>query len=107
MTIGPGGKYLYVANFGGGTVTGFSIDAAGAPHVLGGASGTTAVDTGPASVIVEGSAERYVYTANFIGNSVSSLYLDPNTGNTHTGERTPFPGVAKATAVVSVKHHTI
>ena len=65
---------------------------------------TTATDPGPAAITVEDSIGRYIYTANFIGNSVSSLYLDPNAGTTHPGQNTPFPGTAKATAVATVKH---
>jgi 6-phosphogluconolactonase (cycloisomerase 2 family) len=107
LTIDPAGKYLYVANYGSGTVGGYAIGQAGAPQALTQSSGTSAVDSGPASVIVESSLERYVYTANFIGNSVSSLFLDPNAGTTHLGQSSPFHGAVKATAVVSVKHHTI
>ena len=65
---------------------------------------TTGTDPGPAAIIVEDSIGRYVYTANFIGNSVSSLYLDPNAGTTQTGQNSPFPGVSKPTAIATVKH---
>jgi 6-phosphogluconolactonase len=107
ITIDSAGKYLYVANYGAGTVGGFSVDQTGSPHPLGGASGSSAVDSGPASVLIEDSSKKYVYTANFVAGSVSSLFLDPGTGNTHPGENTPFRGVAKATAVASVKHNSI
>ena len=107
ITIDSAGKYLYVANYGAGTVGGFLLDQAGTPHPLREASGTSAVDSGPASVMIEDSSKKYVYTANFVAGSVSSLFLDPNTGNTHPGQDTPFHGVAKATAVASVKHNSI
>jgi 6-phosphogluconolactonase len=105
ITVDPRGKYIYVSNYGSGTVSGFALDATtGAPSGLAGTSNTTGTDPGPAAVIVEDSIGRYVYTSNFIGNSVSSLYLDPNAGTTHTGQNSPFPGVAKATAIATVKH---
>jgi 6-phosphogluconolactonase len=106
VAIAPGNKYIYVANYGANTVSGFSIGQGGTPTALPGTSNISAVDAGPASVLIENS-DRYVYTANFIAGTVSSLYLDPNAGTFHPGQRTPFPGVAKATAVASVKHHTI
>jgi 6-phosphogluconolactonase (cycloisomerase 2 family) len=105
VTIDPRGKYIYVSNYGSGTVSGYALDATtGAPSGLAGTSNTTGTDPGPAGVIVEDSIGRYVYTSNFIGNSISSLYLDPNAGTTHTGQNSPFPGVAKATAIATVKH---
>jgi 6-phosphogluconolactonase (cycloisomerase 2 family) len=105
ITIDPRGKYIYVSNYGANDVSGFALNATtGEPSGLAGTSNTTAVDPGPAAVIVENSIGRYVYTANFIGGSVSSLYLDPNAGTTHPGQNTPFPGVSKATAITSVKH---
>jgi 6-phosphogluconolactonase len=110
VTVDPRGRYIYVSNYGANTVSGFGIDqTSGQPSALAGTSSTSAVDPGPASVLVENSIGRYVYTANFIGGTVSSLYLDPNAGTTHGGQNTPFPGVAQATALASVKHgdHTI
>jgi 6-phosphogluconolactonase (cycloisomerase 2 family) len=105
ITVDPRGAYIYVTNYGDGTVSGYALNAQnGQPSGLAGTSNSTATDPGPAAVIVENSIGRYVYTANFIGNSVSSLYLDPNAGTTHPGQNTPFVGTAKATAVTAVKH---
>jgi 6-phosphogluconolactonase len=106
VTIDRDGKYIYVANYGSNTVSGFSIGSGGAPTPLSGNSSISAVDAGPAWVLVE-NTDRYMYTANFIAGSVSSLFLDPNAGTIHPGQSTPFPGVAKATAVASVKHPTV
>jgi 6-phosphogluconolactonase (cycloisomerase 2 family) len=105
ITIDPRGKFIYVTNYGAGTLSGYALNATtGQPAGLSGTSNTTATDPGPVAVEVEDSIGRYIYTANFIGNSVSSLYLDPNAGTTTPGQNTPFPGTAKATAVASVKH---
>jgi 6-phosphogluconolactonase len=105
ITVDPRGAYIYVTNYGDGTVSGYALNAQnGQPSGLAGTSNSTATDPGPAAVIVENSIGRYVYTANFIGNSVSSLFLDPNAGTTHPGQNTPFVGTAKATAVTAVKH---
>jgi 6-phosphogluconolactonase (cycloisomerase 2 family) len=105
LTVDPRGQFIYVSNYGAGTVSGYALNStSGAPSGLAGTSSTTGTDPGPAAIIVEDSIGRYIYTANFIGNSISSLYLDPNAGTTHTGQNSPFPGVAKPTAVASVKH---
>ena len=105
ITVDPRGKYIYVANYSDNTVSGYALNAqTGEPSTLAGTSSSTATDPGPASVTVEDSIGRYVYTANFIGNSVSSLVLDPNAGTTTPGQNSPFVGTAKATAITSVKH---
>jgi 6-phosphogluconolactonase len=105
ITVDPRGQYIYVANYGDGTVSGYALNAQnGQPSGLAGTSNSSATDPGPAAVIVENSIGRYIYTANFIGNTVSSLYLDPNAGTTRQGQNTPFVGPSKATAVTSVKH---
>jgi 6-phosphogluconolactonase len=105
ITVDPTGKYIYVANYLDGTAGGYALNATtGVPSALAGTSSTSATDPGPAAITVENSVGRYIYTANFIGNSVSGLYLDPNAGTTHIVQNSPFPGAAKATAVATVKH---
>jgi 6-phosphogluconolactonase len=105
ITVDPRGKYIYVSNYLDGTVSGYALNATtGIPSGLAGTSSSTGTDPGPAAIAVENSIGRYVYTANFIGNSVSGLYLDPNAGTTQIVQNSPFPGAAKATAVATVKH---
>jgi 6-phosphogluconolactonase (cycloisomerase 2 family) len=105
ITVDPRGKYIYVANYLDGSVSGFALNATtGVPSGLAGTSNSAATDPGPAAIAVEDSIGRYIYTANFIGNSVSGLYLDPNAGTTNIVQNSPFPGAAKATAVTTVKH---
>ncbi|MFL6426871.1 MAG: lactonase family protein [Acidobacteriaceae bacterium] len=105
VTVDPRGKYIYVSNYLDGTVSGYALNATtGIPSALAGTSSSSATDPGPAAIAVENSIGRYVYTANFIGNSVSGLYLDPNAGTTNIVQNSPFPGAAKATAVATVKH---
>jgi 6-phosphogluconolactonase (cycloisomerase 2 family) len=105
ITVDPRGKYIYVANYLDGTVSGFALNATtGVPSALAGTSSSSATDPGPAAIAVEASIGRYIYTSNFVGNSVSGLYLDPNAGTTQIVQNSPFPGTAKATAVTTVKH---
>lgn len=104
ITIDPRGKYIFVTNYGSGTVSGYALNAVtGVPSGLAG-SGSAATDVGPAGVSIENSIGRYIYTANFVGNSTSGLFLDPNAGTTTQVQNSPFPGAAKATAITSVKH---
>jgi 6-phosphogluconolactonase len=105
ITVDPRGLYIYASNYGAGTVSGFALNATtGVPSALAGTSSTSATDPGPAAITIENSIGRYIYTANFVGNSVSGLYFDPNAGTTQIVQNSPFPGTAKATAVTTVKH---
>jgi 6-phosphogluconolactonase len=105
VTVDPRGKFIYVANYLDGTVSGYALNqTTGVPSALAGVSSSTATDPGPAAIAVENSIGRYIYTSNFIGNSVSGLYFDPNAGTTNIVQNSPFPGAAKATAVATVKH---
>ena len=105
VTVDPRGKFIYASNYLDGTVSGYALNATtGIPSALAGTSSTSATDPGPAAITVENSIGRYIYTANFVGNSVSGLYFDPNAGTTAIVQNSPFPGVAKATAVATVKH---
>jgi 6-phosphogluconolactonase len=105
VVVDPRGKFIYVSNYLDGTVSGYALNGTtGIPSALAGASSTSATDPGPAAITIEDSIGRYIYTANFVGNSVSGLYFDPNAGTTAIVQNSPFPGVAKATAVTTVKH---
>jgi 6-phosphogluconolactonase len=105
LTIDPRGRYIYVSNYGDGDVSGYAINGTtGIPSGLAGTSSNTLTDPGPGAIVAEHSIGRYVYTANFIGNSVSTLYVDPNAGTTRVGQNSPFPGVAKASAIATIKH---
>ena len=105
ISVDPRGKYIYASNYGAGTISGFALNqTTGVPSALAGASSTSATDPGPAAITIENSIGRYIYTANFVGNSVSGLFFDPNAGTTQIVQNSPFPGTAKATAVTTVKH---
>ena len=100
-----GNDNLVVSGTAAGTVSGYALNATtGVPSSLAGSSSTSATDPGPAAISIENSIGRYIYTANFVGNSVSGLYFDPNAGTTQIVQNSPFPGTTKATAVATVKH---
>ena len=107
LVIDPRGKYIYVSNSLSSTVTGFQLDlATGTPstvvNVTG--SGTNATDTQPVAITMEPSEGRYVYTSNFLGNSVSGFRIDPNNGTMTDTLATPYPSGAKPAAIASVPH---
>jgi 6-phosphogluconolactonase (cycloisomerase 2 family) len=107
LAIDPRGKYIYVSNALDSSVTAYAIDlSTGTPStaVNPTGSGTNTTDTQPVSIVIDPALGRFVYTANYLGNSVSGFRLDPNTGALTTTQATPYPTGAKPTAVIAVPH---
>jgi 6-phosphogluconolactonase len=103
ITIDFTGQYIYVTNFNSNDISAYTIGTDGTPSSLAG-GGTFAVDTGPTCVIVEPALGRFVYTASFLGNSVTGYRLNPNTGLLTGTENSPYPTAGQSTCVAAVPH---
>jgi 6-phosphogluconolactonase len=107
VAIDPRGKYMYVSNALDSSVSAYVIDlATGTPSAAVNPTGsaTNATDTQPVSIGIDPALGRFVYTANFLGNSVSGFRLDPNTGTLSITQTTPYPSDKNPTALVIVPH---
>lgn len=107
VAIDPRGKYMYVANALDSSVSAYVIDlATGTPAAAVNPTGSSinSTDTQPLAIAVDPALGRFVYTANFIGDSVSGFRLDPNAGNLTPAQATPYPSDAKPTAIAIVPH---
>lgn len=107
VAIDPRGKFLYVANALSSTVSAFVIDlTTGIPSSAVSATGssTNSTDTQPMAVAVDPALGRFVYTANYLGNSVSGFRLDPTAGTLTATQSTPYPSDSRPTAIVIVPH---
>jgi 6-phosphogluconolactonase len=107
MTIDPRGLYIYLTNSLDSSVSGYSISLpTGTPSGVVGSTSSAGngTDTEPVAIIVDPSLGRYVYTANYLGNSVSGFRLDPNSGSLQATQATPYPTGANPTALAAVPH---
>ena len=107
VTVDPRGKYIYVSNALDSTVSAYAIDlATGIPSAVLNVTGSqvNASDTQPVAVAVEPALGRYVYTANYLGNSISGFRLNPNTGALNQTQATPYPSESKPRAIVIIPH---
>lgn len=107
IAVDPRGKYLYVANALDSSVSAFVIDlSTGTPSAAVNPTGSSvnSTDTQPLSIAVDPALGRFVYTANYIGDSVSGFRLDPNAGNLSATQATPYPSDQKPTAIAIVPH---
>jgi 6-phosphogluconolactonase len=108
ISIDPRGKFLYVSNSLDSTVTAYVIDlSTGTPSTAVSTTGsqTNNTDTQPVAVAVDPALGRFVYTANYLGNSVSGFRLDPTAGTLKQTQATPYPlNGNKPTALVMAPH---
>ena len=93
VAIDPRGIYIYVANSLDSTVSAYAIALpTGTPSAVVNATGSAATPPTPSRGDRRRSAlGRFVYTANYLGNSVSGFRLNPNTGalDGHAGHALP------------------
>jgi 6-phosphogluconolactonase len=107
IAIDPRGKYIYISNALDSNVSAYVIDLpTGTPSAAVNSSGAAqnSTDTQPDAIAVDPALGRYVYTANFLGNSVSGFRLDPTAGTLKQTQATPYPSGNKPTAIVVVPH---
>jgi 6-phosphogluconolactonase (cycloisomerase 2 family) len=107
LVVEPRGKFLYIANALSNTVTADTIDlATGTPNgsVSAVNSSSTATDTEPVAIAADPALGRFIYTANYLGNTLSGFRIDPDTGTLTTTQATPYPTGNNPTALVIVPH---
>jgi 6-phosphogluconolactonase len=107
ITIDPRARFLYVSNSLDSSVTAYAIDLqTGIPSQAINTTGsqTNSTDTQPVAIAVDPALGRFVFSANYLGNSVSGFFLNPNTGQLSPSEQTPYPTFQHPTAIVSVPH---
>jgi len=104
ITVDPRGFYIYVANYNAADVSAYAINqSTGTPSAVAGAS-SYATGAGPSCVIVEPGLGRFVYTANFIDNTVSGLELNPNTGALTANQNSPYLAAGQPTCAAAIPH---
>jgi 6-phosphogluconolactonase len=94
-----GDKFLYVANSGDSNVTGYSISSGTLTRV-----GVSASDTNPIAITVDPKQVGFLYTVNFLGNTLSGFQIDPTAGTLINTQRTPYPSSVQPTAVAGIPH---
>jgi 6-phosphogluconolactonase (cycloisomerase 2 family) len=108
IVIDPRGKFIYVTNSLDSTVSPYEIDlTTGSPSVTVNSTstgGSNSTDTQPVAVAIEPALGRFVYTANFLGNSVSGFRLDSTSGALSQTQSTPYPTGYKPAAVIGIPH---
>jgi len=80
MVIDPSGKYLYIANSGSGTISGYTFDASGDP-VPSTVAASTQAGTGTNCVTIEPTHGIYLYASGLISNTITGEQIIPADGS--------------------------
>ena len=105
LTIDPRGKFLYVVNYNASTVGAYAI-AQGSGALSATSTGAQPTRTGPTCVTVENALGIYLYTSNFLDNSVSGMQLNSATGNLVRVRNDPFTVSAGPTCAAAIANGT-
>ncbi len=93
------GKFVYVANSQDSNLTAYSA-AGGVLKSL----GTYTTGTQPVAIGIDPSTNQYLYTANFLGNSVSGFMLSATKGTLLNSQNSPYKANDQPTAVAAIPH---
>ncbi len=107
ITIDPSGRFIYLTNQLDNTVSAYAIDLpTGTPTTVVNVTGSAANTTGsePVALIVDPALGRFVYTANYLDNSVSGFALDSTSGSLKVTQASPYPTDPKPTAITAIPH---
>lgn len=107
IQVDPRGVYIYLANSLDNDVSAYTISLpTGTPSgvVNTSSSALYSTDTQPVALAIDPALGRFIYTANFLGNSISGFRLNPDSGALTDTQATPYPTGAKPTALAIVPH---
>jgi 6-phosphogluconolactonase len=99
IAIDATGKFAVVTNALDSTVTTYSIGAGTLSRI-----GTFATGLQPVAVGIDPSKNQYLYTANFLGNTVSGFELVANSGSLLNSQNSPSAANAQPTAIAAIPH---
>jgi len=109
IQVSPSAKYIYLTNLLDSNVSGFTIDLpTGTPTALVNVTSSSgpnySTDTQPVALAIDPALGRFIYTANYLGNSISGFRLNPDSGALVATQATPYPTGKNPTALAIVPH---
>ncbi|MGB7546163.1 MAG: beta-propeller fold lactonase family protein [Terracidiphilus sp.] len=99
VVVDATGKFVYVANSQDSNLTAYSAGG-GVLKSL----GTYTTGTQPVAIGIDPSTNQYLYTANFLGNSVSGFMLSATKGTLLNSQNSPYKANDLPTAVAAIPH---
>jgi 6-phosphogluconolactonase (cycloisomerase 2 family) len=103
VVIDPRGLFVYVSNAGDDTVSAYAITLATGALTTVVNSSSNKTDTRPLAIAVDPALGRFVFTANYLGSSLSGFRLNSTSGALAATQATPY-STPDPTALVIVPH---
>ena len=94
-----GDKFVYVANSEDSTVNGYTLSSGTLTNF-----GTYASDVQPIAITADPRNVGFLYTVNFLGNTLSGYQIDKNTGALINTQNTPYASLVQPTAIAGIPH---
>lgn len=96
------GKFAYVASGQDSTVTAYSVSNGALARIA-----TYATGTQPVAIGIDPALNQYLYTANFLGNTVTGFQMSATDGTLLNSQFSPFRSNVNPTAVAAVSHAVV
>ncbi len=93
-------SYAYVTNSLDSTITAYASSGGALSQI-----GTYTTGTQPVAIGVDPSTEHFLFTANYLGNTVSGFELSPTAGTLLISQYSPFAASDQLTAVAAIPHN--
>jgi 6-phosphogluconolactonase len=100
IVINPAYPYAYVANSLDSTVTAYSVNNGALTRIA-----TYSTGSQPVAIGIDPSTARFLYTANFLGDTVSGWELSKTDGTLLISQFSPYGSDANPTAVAAIPHN--
>jgi DNA-binding beta-propeller fold protein YncE len=102
IVIDSTGKFAYVTNAQDSNVTGYLLSGGQLSRIA-----TYATDTQPVAVGIDPALNQYLYTVNFLSNTVSGFSITSPSGALLNSQNSPYAANANPTAVAAIPHGTV
>ena len=99
IAVDTTGKFAYVANAQDSNVTAYTINAGNLSPV-----GVYTTGVQPVAIGIDPSLNQYLYTANFLGDTVSGFQINMTNGTLLNSQFSPYKSNALPTAVAAIPH---
>jgi 6-phosphogluconolactonase len=99
VVVDADSQYAYVANGEDSTVTAYSISSGVLTRI-----GSYATGTQPVAIGIDPSLHEYLYTANFLGSTVSGFQIQSSSGSLVNSKGSSFKANANPTAIAAIPH---
>jgi 6-phosphogluconolactonase len=99
VVVDGSGKYAYVANGLDSTISAYTISGGALSNI-----GSYTTGTQPVAIGIDPSLNEYLYTANFLGNTVSGFQIQASDGTLVNSKRGTFTANANPTAIAAIPH---